>query len=216
MNINLANKTLLITGGLGDFGKVIVKKFLSYNAKVIITTTKNIKQKKSKKLDILQLDLNDKKSLSLFEKKLKKINKIDYLINNAGINILNEIYNIKKNDLENIINVNLVGPVWLTKLISAKMKKNKFGRIINISSIYGSVSKEKRSLYSTSKFGLNGLTKSAALDLAKFNILVNSISPGVFDTKLTRQVLKKKGINKVKKDIPLGKIGDPKMIANPR
>jgi len=214
MNINLANKTLLITGGLGDFGKVIVKKFLSYNAKVIITTTKNIKEKKSKKLDIFQLNFNDKKSLFLFEEKLKKINKIDYLINNAGINILNEIYNIKKNDLENIINVNLVGPIWLTKLISTKMKKNKFGRIINISSIYGSVSKEKRSLYSSSKFGLNGLTKSAALDLAKFNILVNSISPGIFDTKLTRQVLKKKGINKVKKDIPLGKIGDPKMIAN--
>ena len=193
MNINLANKTLLITGGLGDFGKVIVKKFLSYNAKVIITTTKNIKEKKSKKLDIFQLNFNDKKSLFLFEEKLKKINKIDYLINNAGINILNEIYNIKKNDLENIINVNLVGPIWLTKLISTKMKKNKFGRIINISSIYGSVSKEKRSLYSSSKFGLNGLTKSAALDLAKFNILVNSISPGIFDTKLTRQVLKKKG-----------------------
>ena len=94
------------------------------------------------------------------------------------------------------------------------MKKKKFGRIINISSIYGTVSREKRSLYSVSKFGLNGLTKSSALDLAKFNILVNSISPGVFNTKLTRKILKNKGIKKVKQNIPLGKIGDPKMIAN--
>ena len=214
MNINFKNKTLLITGGLGDFGKVIVKKFLDYNAKVIITTTKKVVLKKSKKLNIIQLDFNNKNSLSSFEKKLIKINKIDYLINNAGINILNEIYNIKKNDLENISNVNLIGPIWLTKLVSLKMKKNKFGRIINISSIYGTVSKEKRSLYSVSKFGLNGLTKSSAIDLAKFNILVNSISPGVFNTKLTRKILNNKGIKQVKKNIPLGRIGDPKMIAN--
>ena len=199
---------------MGDFGKLIVQKFLDHNAKVIITTTKNINLKKSKKLNIIQLDFNNKNSLSVFEEKLKKINRIDYLINNAGINILNEIYKIKKNDLENINNVNLIGPIWLTKLVSLKMKKKKFGRIINISSIYGTVSREKRSLYSVSKFGLNGLTKSSALDLAKFNILVNSISPGVFNTKLTRKILKNKGIKKVKQNIPLGKIGDPKMIAN--
>lgn len=214
MNVNFKNKTLLITGGLGDFGKVIVKKFLKHNAKVIITTTKKDNFKNSKKLNIIYLNFNNKDSLTLFEKKLKGIDKIDYLINNAGINILNEIYNIKKSDLENINNVNLIGPVWLTKLISLKMKKNKFGRIINISSIYGNVSKEKRSLYSISKFGLNGLTKSSALDLAKFNILVNSISPGVFNTQLTKKILKHRGIKLVKKNIPLGRLGDPEMIAN--
>ena len=94
------------------------------------------------------------------------------------------------------------------------MKRKNYGRILNISSIYGTVSKEKRSIYSISKFGLNGLTKSASLDLAKFNILVNSISPGIFNTKLTRNILKKSGLKKVKKKIPLGKIGEPEMIAN--
>ncbi len=214
MNLNLKNRTLLITGGTGGFGKVIVKKFLSQNCKVIATTTKKNNQKNSKKLKILYLDFNDQNSMINFEKKIKKISKIDFLINNAGINILNEIYNIKKKDLDSVCNINLLGPTWLTKLISLKMKRKNYGRILNISSIYGTVSKEKRSIYSISKFGLNGLTKSASLDLAKFNVLVNSISPGIFNTKLTRNILKKSGLKKVKKKIPLGKIGEPEMIAN--
>ena len=98
MNLNLKNRTLLITGGTGGFGKVIVKKFLSQNCKVIATTTKKNNQKNSKKLKILYLDFNDQNSMINFEKKIKKISKIDFLINNAGINILNEIYNIKKKD----------------------------------------------------------------------------------------------------------------------
>ena len=114
----------------------------------------------------------------------------------------------------NITNINLIGPTWLTSIVAAKMKKNKSGKIINISSIYGTVGKEKRSLYSITKFGLNGLTKSSALDLAKFNVLVNSISPGVFNTKLTRKILKKDGMKKVKLKIPLKKLGNPESLAN--
>ena len=94
------------------------------------------------------------------------------------------------------------------------MKKNKFGRIINISSIFGVVGKEKRSVYSITKFGLNGLTKSSALDLAKHNVLINSISPGVFDTRLTRNILKAEGIKKIKSFIPLKKLGKPQSLAN--
>mgnify|MGYP001321068025 FL=1 len=214
MKFNLKNKTLLITGGLGDFGKVIVKKFVELGCNAIITTTKKSKEKNSKKIKILYLDFKDENSIYNFEKKIKNIKKIDYLINNAGINILDSIYNIKKKNLLNITNINLIGPTWLTSIIAAKMKKNKSGKIINISSIYGSVSKEKRSLYSITKFGLNGLTKSSALDLAKFNILVNSISPGVFNTKLTRKILKKNGMKKVKLKIPLKKLGNPEMLAN--
>lgn len=214
MKFNFKNKTLLITGGLGDFGKVIVKKFKELGCNIIITTTKKSKEKNSKKIKTFYLDFKDESSIYDFEKKIRNIKKIDYLINNAGINILDSIYNIKKKNLLNITNINLIGPTWLTSIIAVKMKKNKSGRIINISSIYGSVSKEKRSLYSITKFGLNGLTKSSALDLAKFNILVNSISPGVFNTKLTRKILKKDGMKKVKLKIPLKKLGNPESLAN--
>ena len=145
-------------------------------------------------------------------KKISKINKIDFLINNAGINILDSIYNIKKKDLSSITKINLIGPTWLTSIVTKKMRKKKSGKIINISSIYGTVGKEKRSLYSVTKSGLNGLTRSSALDLAKFNILVNSISPGVFDTKLTKKILKKEGMKKIKFEIPLKRLGNVKSL----
>ena len=214
MQYNFKNKTLLITGGLGDFGKIIAKSFYNSGCKVIITTTKKDKELKSNNKLIYHLNYNDLLSIDEFEKKIKGINKIDYLINNAGINIIDPIYNIKRQNLINISNINLIGPTWLTSIISSKMKKNKFGRIINISSIFGVVGKEKRSVYSITKFGLNGLTKSSALDLAKHNVLINSISPGVFDTRLTRNILKAEGIKKIKSFIPLKKLGKPQSLAN--
>ena len=94
------------------------------------------------------------------------------------------------------------------------MIKRKFGRIINISSIFGVVSKSGRSLYSTTKFGLIGLTKSSALDLAKYNILVNSVSPGVIKTKLTKSILSSKQLSKIRQDIPLKKLGDVSDVSN--
>ena len=214
MKFNFSNKTLLISGGLGDFGKVIVRKFRNLGCNIIITTTRKIKERSSKKLKIFHLDLNDKNSINNFENKIKNVNKIDFLINNAGINIIDPIYNIKKKDLLNITNTNLIGPTWLTSIITSKMKTNKSGKIVNISSIYGVVGKERRSLYSITKFGVNGLTKSSSLDLAKFNVLVNSISPGVFNTRLTKKILKKDGMKKVKIYIPLRKLGNPNSIAN--
>ncbi len=94
------------------------------------------------------------------------------------------------------------------------MIKKKEGKIINISSIFGSVSKSQRSSYSSSKFGLIGLTKSSSLDLAKYNIMVNSVSPGFIKTKLTKKILKEKGIKKISKIIPMNRLGNVKEISN--
>lgn len=214
MNINFKNKTLLISGGYGDFGKAIIKKFLKHGANIIFTTTNKNKLKNEKKIKVFHLDFTCKESIIDFQKKIRKIKRIDFLINNAGINIIDPIYNIKKEDISKIVNINLEGPIWLSQIISKKMIKYNFGRIVNISSIYGVVGKQKRSLYSSTKFGLIGLTKSSAIDLAKNNILVNSISPGIFKTKLTEKILGKLGMTKAKNAIPLGKLGSPRSIAD--
>ena len=110
--------------------------------------------------------------------------------------------------------MNLIAPILITKEVSRIMVRKNKGKIINISSIFGKVSKEKRSVYASTKHAINGLTKTLALDLASSNILVNSVSPGVIQTQLTKKVLGRSGINKMKKEIPLKKLGKTEDVAN--
>ena len=97
----------------------------------------------------------------------------------------------------------------LTKFVARKMQKNTSGKIVNISSIFGVVSKKERATYSSTKWGLIGFTKSVALDLAPFNILVNAVSPGFVDTDLTRQVLGVENMEKLRDQIPQGRLANP-------
>jgi len=210
MKLNFKNKTVLITGGEGGIGKSICKEFSKMGANVLITTTKRgLIHKKN----YMYLDFNSKNSIKNFLQKVKKIKKIDILINNAGINHVSSINEIDEDYLQKIYRVNLKGPILLTKEISKIMKKRRSGKIINISSIFGIVGKSGRSLYSVTKFGLIGLTKSSALDLAKHNILVNSVSPGVINTGLTKKVLNGKQLKNIKKEIPLNKLGEASAVS---
>ena len=214
MKLDFKNKIVLITGGEGGLGKSICSKFLQLGAKVIVTTTKKelVNKKTSKKI-YMHLNYNNKNSVQNFLNNLRKIKKIDILINNAGINQLSYISEIDEKYLEEIYGVNLKGPIIMTKQISKIMIKNRSGKIVNISSIFGVVGKSGRSLYSTTKFGLIGLTKSSALDLAKYNILVNSVSPGVINAGLTKKILNSKELKKIKSEIPLNRLGKPLAVS---
>ena len=159
------------------------------------------------------LDLKNEKSISDFIEYISQLKKIDVLINNAGMNKIDPIEKIKDEDWHNIYNINLYGPFVLTREISKIMKKNKYGRIVNIASIFGVISREKRAAYSSTKSGLIGLTKATAHDLAKDNILVNSISPGFINTELTKNILGEKSMKEISSSIPLKRLGDPDEIA---
>ena len=117
-------------------------------------------------------------------------------------------------DWDNIINVNLKTPFRITQIVSKSMKKNSYGRIINLGSIFSVISKSKRASYSSSKFGIIGLTKASALDLAEKNILVNSVSPGFVNTELTKTILKAKEMKKLKSEVPLKRLASPYEISN--
>jgi len=205
MNINFKGKVVLITGCTKGIGKELFLKFISLGAYVIGTS--RFKEIKKTKYEIIKADFSSQDQINNFVNKLKKIKNIDILINNAGINKISYINKIDILDLNKIINVNLVAPMLISKEVSLNMIKKNKGKIINISSIFGVVSKKKRSIYSSTKHAINGLTKTLALDLAKNNILVNSVSPGVIETELTKKILGKSGLAKIIKDIPLRRLG---------
>lgn len=219
MEVDFSNKVVLVTGGTRGIGKAIAKLFLEYNAEVIATGTDLINVDVSNnnsiknKINYKTLDFSSHSSTSSFLKKLNDGPPIDILINNAGINKIDDISNINSKDWDKINKVNLRGPFILTKEIVKKMKSLKQGHIVNIASIFGVVSKKKRSVYSTTKSGLIGFTKSIALDLAPYNIIVNSVSPGFVDTELTRKILTAREIEKIKKTIPLLRLAEADEIA---
>ena len=213
MIIDFNNKDILISGATGNLGKSMVNFFSKYNSYIHATSTNynfvkkfNNFKKKNKNIKYYYLDFTNDESVNNFLKEIKKLSKIDILINNAGINKIDYIQKIKISDWKEIQKVNLTGPYILTKEISKTMIKRRKGNILNISSIFGSVGKEKRSSYSSSKWSLIGLTKSSSLDLAKYNIIVNSLSPGVIASELSNNILGKKGINNIIKLIPMNRL----------
>ena len=113
------------------------------------------------------------------------------LVNNAGINRIETFENISYEDYTDIMNVNLHAPFLISQEISKIMKKNKYGRIVNISSIWGTKTKERRAAYTTSKSAINGLTKTMSVELARYNVLVNTVSPGFTMTEMTEKILTK-------------------------
>jgi len=160
------------------------------------------------------VDFSDNHQINTFIKSILKFDKIDGLINNAGINRLNYINNVKHQDWDDMISVNLTAPFKLLKVLSNKMIDNQYGRVVNISSVFGIVSKEKRSVYTASKFGINGLTVGVSNDLARNNILVNTVSPGFILTDLTKKNLSKKEMIDLSNQIPIKRLGRTKDISS--
>ena len=213
MNINFKNQNVLVTGATRGIGRQIAEDMLSCGANVIVTGTSKLSLENLTD-DFLKFPVNflNKKSSQDFIDFISS-KKIDVCINNAGINKIDEIENINKEDWDSIIEVNLSTPFKIIKEVSKSMKKNGYGRIVNISSIWGVISKEYRGPYSSSKFGLVGLTLATAAELAKYNILVNAVSPGFTLTDLTRNVLGQEEISKITQLIPAGRMGDPADIS---
>jgi len=192
-------KRVLVTGASRGIGRAIAQKF--ENAGCIVSAP-------SRK----ELDLSDSASLESFIEKNEAAS-FDILINNAGINKIAELDAITMEAFDEMLQVNLKAPIRLGQAFAESMKKKKFGRIVNIGSIWAMISKPGRLTYSASKAGLIGATRTLALELAPYNILVNTVCPGFVDTDLTRQNLGERGIEEVKKLIPAGRLASVDEIA---
>ena len=219
LHLDFSGKNIIVTGGTRGIGKEIATQFLINGGSVTITGTKFIDVTILKKkwgfenISYQRVDFLQKESVTTFLEWINNQGKIDILVNNAGINKVDLNMDSMTSDFENLIDVNLKGPYLLSREVSAIMKKNKYGRIVNISSIWGSITRSGRSLYSTTKFGLVGLTKTLAVELAPHGILVNAVAPGFTMTELTKKTNTKKEIEDLKKTIPIRRFAEPIEIA---
>jgi 3-oxoacyl-[acyl-carrier protein] reductase len=218
MKIDFNGQVALVTGATRGIGKQIAEDFFKLGAKLILTgknkeqikiLNESLSKEKKKRIQYYSADFTNTKSIEKFIERIRCYDRIDICINNAGINRIHHIDETRIKDWDDIIAVNLKAPFMIMREISKLMKKNGYGRIINISSIYGLISREKRSIYSASKFGIRGLTVATSNELAKYNIFVNTVSPGFVLTDLTKSILSEKEMKELAAQIPARRLASP-------
>ncbi len=188
----------LVTGASRGIGAAIVKKMRAAGINVLTPSRQ-------------QLDLSSNASIDAFLSGLDV--PVDILVNNAGINIIEPVMGVSDRNIEQTLQVNLVAPLRLIRGIIPNMVQRRFGRIVNISSQWSVVAKAGRATYAMSKTGLNGLTRTLALESAPYGILVNAVAPGYTNTELTKINNTADQIEEIKKLIPLSRLAEPDEIA---
>ena len=191
--------TALVTGASRGIGAAIVQRLMADGYNVLAPTRQ-------------EMDLESNTSIDAYLSQIK--DHIDILVNDAGINRISILRDINDQDVDDTLQINLIAPLRIIREVAPHMQKNGFGRILNISSVWSVVSRAGRISYSMSKAALNGMTRSLAVELAPYNILVNAVAPGYVLTDLTRQNNSEAELETIRKTIPLQRLAEPQEIAN--
>ena len=216
--INFKGKKILITGATGGIGNALVKKFLSLDGTVLATGTNTEKLDSLKKefpnINVLKFDISDHSKIEDFiENVTSQLVGLDILVNNAGITMDNLSLRMKDEEWKKVIDINLNSTFYLCKHAIKKMLKNKYGRIVNITSIVGHTGNLGQSNYSASKAGMVAMSKSLAIEYAKKNITINCVSPGFIQSKMTDKIVESiKAV--LTSRIPMSKLGTGEDVSN--
>ena len=220
----LKDMVAIVTGGTRGIGYAIVRTFLENKAKVVLcgsrpeTAQKAVDELKKENADFevegISPDLTDYDSVAGAIANVKaKYGKIDILVNNAGISAADPLYSYDPKNFDKIISLNVNSCFYTARAVAPVMKENGGGVILNTSSMVSIYGQPAGVGYPTSKFALNGMTKSLARELAKDNIRVNAVAPGVTDTDMVA-ALPEQTRQHIIATIPLGRIGTPQDVAN--
>jgi len=216
--INFKNKNILITGASGGIGGQLVKKFVSLGANVIGTGNTVEKLDKLKKnypnIKIKKFNISEHSRIEEFiDNVFLEMGGLDILINNAGANRDNLSLRMKDEEWKSVLDINLTSTFLLSKYAIKKMLKNKYGRVVNITSIVGHTGNLGQSNYAASKAGIIGMSKSLAIEYAKKNITINCVSPGFIVSDMTMNIAEKVKLFLTSR-IPMGKLGTGEDVAN--
>ena len=216
--INFEGKKILITGATGGIGNSLIKKFVSLNGTVLATGT-NIEKLEVLKdefpnIHTLKFDISDHSKIDEFiENASSQLSGLDILVNNAGITKDNLSLRMKNEEWQKVIDINLTSTFYLSKFAVKKMLKNKYGRIINITSIVGHTGNLGQANYSASKAGMVAMSKTLAIEYARKNITVNCVSPGFIQTSMTDKIVESIKAALTSR-IPMSKLGTGEDVSN--
>lgn len=196
----MKKQTALVTGGARGIGKAIAEQLEREGYEVFAPTR-------------AQMDLSKTETIAEYFATIRDI-PFDIVVNNAGINDIHDIEHVTDEELEQMMEVNLKSPIRILREVVPGMKERAYGRIVNIGSIWGVVSKRGRTVYSVTKHGIHGLTKTLAVELAEYNILANTVCPGFTMTELTQKNNTPEQIEEISKEIPIRRMAQPEEIAS--
>ena len=216
--MNFKDKKILITGATGGIGNCLVEKFYSLGAKITATGTNEEKlqnlKKKFPQINTDRFKLDNHADIEKFIDKVQKnLNGLDILVNNAGITMDNLSIRLTEENWKKVLDINLTSSFLMCKFAIKKMLKQKYGKIINITSIVGHTGNLGQANYAASKAGIVAFSKSLAIEYARKNININCVSPGFIKTEMTDKInedFKKALIDK----IPSGKLGSGEDVSN--
>ena len=216
--INFKNKKILVTGASGGIGREIVKKFISLDGTVVATGTNlerlDLLKKDFPNVNIIKFDISEHSKIEEFiDNAFAQLSGLDILINNAGTNMDNLSLRMKDEEWNKVIDINLTSTFLLSKYAIKKMLKNKYGRIVNISSVVGHTGNIGQANYAASKSGIIGMTKSLAIEYAKKNITLNCVSPGFIKSKMTDNINESVKATLTSR-IPMSRLGNAEDVAN--
>ncbi len=218
----LTGHVALVTGASQGIGRACALQLAKHGATVALCARNEEKLAAVRdeitagggKAEVFRLDVTSEDDIkSVIKSAIEKLGKVDILVNNAGITKDTLLLRLKHADWDSVINTNLTSAYLCTQAVLSSMMKQRWGRIINITSINGQIGQTGQANYSASKAGLIGLTLSVAREVASRNITVNAVSPGYIETPMTEELTPELK-DAIVKMVPLGRVGSPEDIAN--